>query len=439
MYDNLVGKSFEYNGNVITLTKKIEPEGRNSVVFECNYLDEDYVIKYFKGDRLNRYKRFISEVKKIKIINQNIENCTPYIIEAYLPRCNMRETKNVNIKTSPFYIMKKGECFEYKILSFEEKLDKIIELSIRLKQMHDFDYIHRDIKPANLVYYNGTVTLIDYGTSSVPGIETIDGEEIMGSIDTMAPEMLHRIHNQAENDYKYADIYSLGKTIWIILTNDTKARKFTTYDHNTINSKISLDDIDEGIIMELEQIITEATKANYLERISLDDLISRFIFIKEKLINNPDNSNINKFKCMLNRFSNLKYDSINISDSTKILKFVSELNLIGVKISLIDTGSYLCDSLEDSHFIISYDAKIKMYYFKLNNTRFIFDINNININDKNIIIKTNELKDITDDNYTRLKDVDSFSRMSILTNKIGIETSKIYIECDICLESIEIR
>ena len=191
--------------------------------------------------------------------------------------------------------------------------------------------------------------------------------------------------------------------------------------------------------MELEQIITEATKANYLERISLDDLISRFIFIKEKLINNPDNSNINKFKCMLNRFSNLKYDSINISDSTKILKFVSELNLIGVKISLIDTGSYLCDSLEDSHFIISYDAKIKMYYFKLNNTRFIFDINNININDKNIIIKTNELKDITDDNYTRLKDVDSFSRMSILTNKIGIETSKIYIECDICLESIEIR
>lgn len=76
MYNNLIGKSFEYNGNVITLTKKIAV-GVNSVVFECNYLGEDYVIKYFKGDRRNRYKRFISEVEKIKIINRYMENCTP--------------------------------------------------------------------------------------------------------------------------------------------------------------------------------------------------------------------------------------------------------------------------------------------------------------------------------------------------------------------------
>lgn len=438
MYNNLIGKSFEYNGNVITLTKKIAV-GVNSVVFECNYLGEDYVIKYFKGDRRNRYKRFISEVEKIKIINRDMENCTPSIIEAYLPRCNMRETKNINIKMSPFYIMEKAEEFTYKDLDFVDKIDKIIEIALKLHQMHNFGFIHRDIKPKNMVYYKGSLSLIDYGTSRIPGVETIDQNETMGSIDTIAPEMINRVFAQGENDNKYSDIYSLGKSIWIILTNDDKARKFLTYDNNALNSKIKIDGVNDGIIMELEQIVFEATKENYLERISLEYLIKKLIIIKEKLINNSANCNINKFKCMLKQFSNLKYDSVNISDNEKILKFIPQLNLVGVKISLIDTGIYICDSLEDTSFIMSYDAKIKMYYFELNNTKFVLDINNININDKSIIIKTNELKDIADENYIRLKDMDSFSRMSILTNRIDSKNKIIYIECEVHLETIDFK
>lgn len=438
MYDALIGKKFEYNGNVITIKKLIAP-GVNSVVFECNYLDEDYVIKYFKGDNWNRYKRFISETKKIKIINQHIEICTPSIIEKYLPRCNICKTKNINIKKSPFYIMEKAEEFTYKDLDFVDKIDKIIEIALKLHQMHNFGFIHRDIKPKNMVYYKGRLSLIDYGTSRIPGVETINQNEIMGSVDTIAPEMINRIFAQGENDNKYSDIYSLGKTIWIILTNDDKARKFLTYDYNALNSKIKIDGVNDGIIMELEQIVFEATKENYLERISLEDLIKKLIIIKEKLIDNSINCNINKFKCMLKRFSNLKYDNVNISDNAKILKFIPQLNLVGVKLSLSDTGINICDSLEETAFIMSYDAKIKMYYFELNDTRFVFDISNININDKSIIIKTNELKDITDDNYIRLKDVDSFSRMSILTNKIDLDTKKIYIECEVCLETIGLK
>lgn len=437
MYDKLIGKNFKYNGNIITITKFIAAGG-NSVVYECNYLKKNYVIKYFKGTKIKRYKRFISEVKKIKIINERIENCTPPIIETYLPSCDMRKTRKINLSKSPFYIMKKAEAFAYNTLNFEDKINKIIEFSLKLREMHSFGFIHRDIKPENIVYYNGNLSLIDYGTSHIPGVDTIDGEETMGSIGTMAPEMVNR-HVLGEQDDIYSDIYSLGKTIWIILTNDRKAYKFTTYDCNALNSKIMVDDINSGIIMELEQIIQEATKENYLERISLDDLIKRLVVIKEKLINNYDNCNINKFKCILRQFSNYKYDSVNISDNNKILKFIPQLNLVGLKISIIDTGINICDSLENTSFILLYDAKIKMYYFELNNTRFIFDIYNININDRNIIIETKKLRNITDDDYIRLNDIDSFSRMSVLTNINDLENKRIYIESEIYLEPIEFK
>lgn len=437
-YKKNVGKSFGYKENRILITDYIA-KGGNSVVFECKYLNKQYVIKYFLGAQEKRYERFKLELDKINILNNNIKDCTPAIIEHNFPGEIVKKFSKLNIQTSPFYIMEKGMKFDYTILNFEEKIDSLIEFALKLQKMHTLNYVHRDIKPENMLYYHNQLSLIDYGTSRIPGIETVDENERMGSIGTMAPEMVNRINGQDEENNKYSDIYSLGKTIWIILTNDRDACKFTTYNPNSINSKIKIDGVHEGIIMELEQIVLEATKENYLERISLNEIIERLIIIKEKLINKPQNCNIIKFQCLLKEFLNIKYDSININEEGKVLSFINNLNLIGTKLSLNESGKNLCDSLEANYFTLLYDSKLQMYYFESSDVKFMFKIKNININNKSVNIETIILNEIPDENYVRLKEVDFFSRSSILTHRIDIGTSKVYLECDICLEPIELK
>jgi serine/threonine protein kinase len=80
----------------------------------------------------------------------------------------------------------------------------------------DFDVAHRDVKPGNLYELEGDWLIGDFGLIALPGAEPLTGEgRQVGPAHYTAYEM---IINPSEADPHPADVYSLGKTLWVLAT-----------------------------------------------------------------------------------------------------------------------------------------------------------------------------------------------------------------------------
>ncbi len=436
-YERFEEKEFEFNGNIIKLIKCIG-YGGNSVVYKCKYKDDYYAIKFFKCDKKSRYDRFKKEADKIEKINAQKSNFTPNVIDKNFPKYDRFKFIDFDLKLLPFYIMEIGEKYNYSKLDFYQKVDDIIEICNALKDMHSLDIQHRDIKPENIIRYNGKLTFIDYGTAKIPDIETIDEKEPMGSKGTMAPEMFNQAYEILGYDFCKADIYSIGKTIWIILKNDRDAHKFTTYEIDNPSCKIHLNNIDDGIVMKIEQILIGATQENFFNRISLNDILNDLELIKKKLIGNNNNCNIMKLNCILDNFKSSSHDAIIIKDKIKIIEFVKKIDNIGLNLSLEEDEKELCTPVDNYSFSIEPYSN-DYYYFILNGVKYIFDINSIIVDCNKIKIKTQMLSEILlEENNKYIRNIDSFSRNFMLINQIDSAIDTIYLDYDICLSKIPV-
>lgn len=111
-------------------------------------------------------------------------------------------------------------------MAFHQALDCIIQAAQGLEYSHRKGVVHRDIKPSNLLLTeDGQIKILDMGLVRVrPGADTRDSlktdeqltehGQLLGSLDFMAPEQAIDPHNVD----KPADIYSLGCTLYYILT-----------------------------------------------------------------------------------------------------------------------------------------------------------------------------------------------------------------------------
>lgn len=97
----------------------------------------------------------------------------------------------------------------------------VLQLARTLERVHAKGVSHRDIKPSNIVVINDEFLLADFGLVSLhsgrAGITRTNKK--LGPMFSIAPEMLR---NPKTSSGAKADIYSLGKTLWMLLMDDEK-------------------------------------------------------------------------------------------------------------------------------------------------------------------------------------------------------------------------
>ena len=105
-------------------------------------------------------------------------------------------------------------------LSIADACEIIRQVALGLQHAHESDLVHRDIKPSNvMITSGGEVKILDLGLALLeeplaPDHEVTSSGQIMGTLDYMAPEQLGDSHAV---DHR-ADIYSLGATLYTLLT-----------------------------------------------------------------------------------------------------------------------------------------------------------------------------------------------------------------------------
>lgn len=114
--------------------------------------------------------------------------------------------------------------------------------------------IYRDMKPSNIMLRDdGSVKLIDFGIAREYKEDRTSDTQILGTKGYAAPEQFsHTMQSDARTD-----IYSLGVTLWSLVTGLSPSEVPTLYPIRQINPGLS-----EG----LEHIITRATRQDPAER-----------------------------------------------------------------------------------------------------------------------------------------------------------------------------
>ena len=81
----------------------------------------------------------------------------------------------------------------------------------------DHNIAHRDIKPGNLYEHNGAWLIGDFGLVALPDTDGLTAQgRPLGQAHYMAYEM---IRDPSTADPHAADVYSLGKTLWVLATD----------------------------------------------------------------------------------------------------------------------------------------------------------------------------------------------------------------------------
>jgi len=222
------------NYNIIDTLGK----GGNGIVYRVEKGNIYYALKKLLKNNRNTFTRFIDE---IKVLLSEKNNSGMPIAEPI--------TTHVASKKSDYIIQ------------------IICELFHTLSELHKKQIYHRDIKPQNVYFYKSRCVLSDFGLVSYPSKKQItESNRKLGPIATIAPEMRW---NPTTVNAEKADIYSLSKTLWILLTRNNFAFD-GLYDRG--DSLVSVDKIkDVEFKTVLHQFFEQTTINDPINRISASE------------------------------------------------------------------------------------------------------------------------------------------------------------------------
>lgn len=290
-------------------------KGGNGVVYEVNKNNKTFALKLLnkKGSSYTkkRFKIEIEVLKKLKGIDGILE-----IIDYDM--------------SVPCYTMPKAKpLFEW---IFEKKpsifdiIKMFLNLAQTLKAAADLHCFHRDIKPDNLFIFNDRIFIGDFGLGK--DLDRIEPDitqdrHALGPYFFIAPEM-RRTPSTA--DAAKADIYSLAKTLWSVLTKEKKAfdGQYDFWD-NSIGLNF-FSDLKDEYLVNIEILLYLATSNNPSKRPSLDQFINYIKIYCEEYddVYKQQNRVWNFIEYEL--FKDLKLTTIKWTDKEEIIRVLNVIN-----------------------------------------------------------------------------------------------------------------
>ena len=192
--------------------------GGNATVWRAVASDgEEIALKVINETKPDResYHRFVREVGFLRDIGPQ-PGVLP-LIESYLPDNPSKSDRAwlaMPIATPIDQALKER--------SLQEVVAAVASIAQTLARLESqYGVGHRDIKPGNLYELDGEWLVGDFGLISIPGAESLTGDgRQVGPAHFTAYEM---ILNPSTADPHPADVYSLGKTLWVLATGQRYA------------------------------------------------------------------------------------------------------------------------------------------------------------------------------------------------------------------------
>jgi hypothetical protein len=157
------------------------------------------------------YRRFVREIEFLRE-HQSVEGLLP-LVDAYLPEEPTRADQ-------PWLAMPIATPIDEALSG--RPLGNVVEAAATIadtlwRLQRDFGIAHRDIKPGNLYELDGEWLIGDFGLVALTDTVGLTAEgKPLGPAHYTAYEM---IRDPATADPHPADVYSLGKTLWVLATD----------------------------------------------------------------------------------------------------------------------------------------------------------------------------------------------------------------------------
>ena len=189
--------------------------GGNAFVFAATRdgVDTPVALKVINTTKVERepYQRFVREIGFLRA-HQDVAGLLP-LIDAYLPDEPSKDDQPwlAMPVATPIAAALQGRP----LLDVVHAVAAVADTLWRLGRDHGI--AHRDIKPGNLYELDGAWLIGDFGLVALPDTEGLTAEgRPLGPAHYMAYEM---IRDPSTADPHAADVYSLGKTLWVLATD----------------------------------------------------------------------------------------------------------------------------------------------------------------------------------------------------------------------------
>ncbi len=189
--------------------------GGNATVWAATRpgVDTPVALKVINVTKVERepYQRFVREIGFLRK-HQSVEGLLP-TVDAYLPKVPAK-------KDQPWLAMPIATPIGKALR--DRPLDRVVEAVATIadtlwRLQRDFGIAHRDIKPGNLYELDGAWLIGDFGLIALPDASGLTAEgKPLGPAHYTAYEM---IRDPSTADPHPADVYSLGKTLWVLATD----------------------------------------------------------------------------------------------------------------------------------------------------------------------------------------------------------------------------
>jgi serine/threonine protein kinase len=152
---------------------------------------------------------FKREINALKILNKYDDIVKIYDADIHMKLKDKRNLGGILLELIEGNTI---DQIDLSILSELKKQDLCLRILKAISNAHNNSVIHRDIKPDNIMYINGKVKVIDFGSSKIKSIIEKETTSPMYSPVYSAPEVV-----AGEETSEASDIYSLGAIFFKIL------------------------------------------------------------------------------------------------------------------------------------------------------------------------------------------------------------------------------